>query len=203
MPINWQNAISAATAATAATANWQASTNGDGLLICNASNATVQIGTYAITSTTNLGGVIYIPDGVSRWPVAPQPRLTDEQLAEQRRRWESAEMQRREEVVKAEATADELLREVLAEDEYRGYKTFGHVDVASQLAPGVVYRVRKHRRIGIVRHGVEFSESLCVHPEDEMAADWPEGDLIAAHVLLCKFNEKTLLATANRQPYAA
>ncbi len=171
---------------------------------------------------TQEGNTIYLRGGVYTWDwngvtytaasgleLGPQPPpLTDEQ----RRQMEEAavaervayEQQKKEwEIV--EQRADELLREILAEDEWRCYMGSGHIDIPSCCRQGVTYRIRKHRRIGIVGVGGLETQSLCIHHPAESAGQfgWPGGDAVAAHVLLCKFNEDHLLRTANRQAYAA
>jgi hypothetical protein len=109
--------------------------------------------------------------------------------------------------VKAVAVSkgERLLEDILGSDEYAKFMGNGFIDIPSKKTPDMMYRVRKGRRIGIVKLEkdiwVETTLSLCIHPESHWR--YVEGDQVAAHILLCKFDEVTLERVANKHQLRA
>ena len=103
------------------------------------------------------------------------------------------------------ARGEALLKDILGEKDYRHFSDLGYLDIQSPKDIHKRYRIRANRRIGIVKqengHWVEKPLSLCVHPEDSYR--WVQGDLVATHVLLAKFNEGMLERVANLHQMAA
>jgi hypothetical protein len=129
--------------------------------------------------------------------------LSDDERAAQRRLQEQrqAEAKVAEERRKvAETKGEELLKSIIGEAEFAAFKRRGFIDVPSMKELGKIYRIRPERRIGIVKDGREQHLSLCIHPSEW---GYVVGDLIATHVLLCKYDEARLEQVANLHQMAA
>lgn len=94
----------------------------------------------------------------------------------------------------AEVRGQNLLKKILGDILYRHYEKNGYVDVPSIEKPGVGFRIRAHRRIGLLKRNrkgqwVEQKESLCIHAS---GGYWVEGDQVGIHYMLCQCDEKKL-----------
>lgn len=146
------------------------------------------------------------------YQMPPQMVVTPEQVAAANlRRAQERAAEDLEAKVKAERRViavnkgEKLLEDVLGSSEYSKLRKDGFIDIPSMKSADMMYRVRKGKRIGVVKleNGiwVEKHLSLCIHPENHWK--YVDGDQVAAHVLLCKFDEATLEKVANKHNYRA
>jgi len=94
----------------------------------------------------------------------------------------------------AEVRGQNLLKKLLGDILYRHYEKNGYVDLPSIQKPGVGFRLRAHRRIGLLKKNklgqwVEQKESLCIHAA---GGYWVEGDQVGIHYMLCQCDETKL-----------
>jgi hypothetical protein len=131
-------------------------------------------------------------------------QATPEEVAAEADRVKKAEEEKQTRIV-AVARGKCLVNDLLNSEERANFERLGHVDIMSAKDPGKMYRVRTNRRIGIVKleNGVwvEKKLSLCVHLNEEWK--YVDGDRVAHHILLAKFDEDRLAAVANLHQMAA
>lgn len=94
----------------------------------------------------------------------------------------------------AEVRGNKLLKKLLGDILYRHYEKNGYVDLPSIQKPGVGFRLRAHRRIGLLKQDrqgkwIEQKESLCIHAA---GGYWVEGDQVGIHYMLCQCDETKL-----------
>jgi len=94
----------------------------------------------------------------------------------------------------AEVRGQNLLKKLLGDILYRHYEKNGYVDLPSTQKPGVGFRLRAHRRIGLLKRNrlgqwIEQKESLCIHAA---GGYWVEGDQVGIHYMLCQCDETKL-----------
>jgi hypothetical protein len=93
----------------------------------------------------------------------------------------------------AEARAEALLEDLLAEDERRQLERDGYLGVPSPSRPGRTYRVPRRRGQVRVYEGGALVMALCVGP-----VGWlPDGDLVLLHKLMIEGDEEEYLRVAN------
>jgi hypothetical protein len=94
----------------------------------------------------------------------------------------------------AQERAEQLLRDVLSEDEYRQLNRRGYLEVESRTRPRRVYRIPRHQgQVKVYEGGVPIM-ALCVQPVDPL----PDGDVVMMHKLWIEANEEEYLRIANR-----
>lgn len=98
----------------------------------------------------------------------------------------------------ADARGQDLLKDIIGDVLYHRFKKQGHIDVNSVKKPGVRYRIRPWREIELLeknakKEWVPTRQTLCIHP----AKRHVEGDEVASHVMLCRFDEELLWKVAN------
>jgi hypothetical protein len=94
----------------------------------------------------------------------------------------------------AQERAEQMLRDVLAEDEYRQLCRRGYLEVPSRTRPRRVYRIPRHQgQVKVYEGGVPIM-ALCVQPVDPV----PDGDVVMMHKLMIEGNEEEYLRIANR-----
>jgi len=94
----------------------------------------------------------------------------------------------------AQERAEQLLRDVLSEDDYRQLNRRGYLEVASRTRPRRIYRIPRHQgQIKVYEGGVPIM-ALCVQPVDPL----PDGDVVMMHKLMIEANEEEYLRIANR-----
>lgn len=97
----------------------------------------------------------------------------------------------------AERKSKALLKEILGDHRYRAYREKGLVWIESRKDPSQAYEIRPSRMIRLHKkvNGVwlRTKGELCIHPQEHL----PEGDEVAAIVLLAKYDEADLWKTAN------
>jgi len=91
----------------------------------------------------------------------------------------------------AEVRGQNLLKKLLGDILYHHYEKNGYVDLPSVQKPGVGFRLRAHRRIGLLKRNrqgqwIEQKESLCIHAA---GGYWVEGDQVGIHYMLCQCDE--------------
>lgn len=94
----------------------------------------------------------------------------------------------------AEVRGNNLLKKLLGDILYHHYEKNGYVDLPSIQKPGVGFRLRAHRRIGLLKRNfsgqwIEQKESLCIHAA---GGYWVEGDQVGIHYMLCQCDETKL-----------
>jgi len=94
----------------------------------------------------------------------------------------------------AEVRGNKLLKNILGDILHRHYEKNGYVDLPSIQKPGVGFRLRAHRRIGLLKQDrqgkwIEQKESLCIHAA---GGYWVEGDQVGIHYMLCQCDETKL-----------
>ena len=94
----------------------------------------------------------------------------------------------------AEVRGNKLLKNIIGDILYRHYEKHGYVDLPSIQKPGVGFRLRAHRRIGLLKQDrqgkwIEQKESLCIHAA---GGYWVEGDQVGIHYMLCQCDETKL-----------
>jgi len=94
----------------------------------------------------------------------------------------------------AEVRGNNLLKNIIGDVLYHHYEKKGYVDLPSIQKPGVGFRLRAHRRIGLLKKNklgqwVEQKESLCIHAA---GGYWVEGDQVGIHYMLCQCDETKL-----------
>jgi hypothetical protein len=94
----------------------------------------------------------------------------------------------------AEVRGNKLLKNILGDILHRHYEKHGYVDLPSIQKPGVGFRLRAHRRIGLLKQDrqgkwIEQKESLCIHAA---GGYWVEGDQVGIHYMLCQCDETKL-----------
>ena len=92
----------------------------------------------------------------------------------------------------ANRRAEELLRAVLSEEQYRALGTMGYLEVPSHLIPGRIYRIRRHGPVEVHESG-QFRSCLCLRPVSPL----PASDLVLLHKLLLEGDEQRYIQTAN------
>lgn len=98
----------------------------------------------------------------------------------------------------ANARGQDLLKDIVGDVMYRRYQKQGWIDVPSMEKPGIMYRIRPWHEIALLEKNVKKEwvsnhQSICIHARETHV----EGDEVAAHVLLCRYNEKTLWKMGN------
>ena len=98
----------------------------------------------------------------------------------------------------ANARGQDLLKEIVGEVVYRRFQKQGWIDVPSLEKPGIMYRIQPWHEIALLeknakKEWVSNHQSICIHAREAHV----EGDEVAAHVLLCRYNEKTLWKMGN------
>jgi len=98
----------------------------------------------------------------------------------------------------ANARGQDLLKEIVGDVVYRRFQKQGWIDVKSIEKPDITYRIRPWQEIALLERNakkewVSNNQSLCIHARQRHV----EGDEVAAHVLLCRYNEKTLWKMGN------
>ena len=91
----------------------------------------------------------------------------------------------------AEVRGNKLLKNIIGDVLYHHYEKNGYVDLPSVQKPGVGFRLRAHRRIGLLKRNrlgqwIEQKESLCIHAA---GGYWVEGDQVGIHYMLCQCDE--------------
>ena len=94
----------------------------------------------------------------------------------------------------AEVRGNKLLKNIIGDVLYHHYEKNGYVDLPSVQKPGVGFRLRAHRRIGLLKRNrlgqwIEQKESLCIHAA---GGYWVEGDQVGIHYMLCQCDETKL-----------
>jgi hypothetical protein len=94
----------------------------------------------------------------------------------------------------AEVRGNNLLKGIIGDVLYHHYEKKGYVDLPSVQKPGVGFRLRAHRRIGLLKRNrlgqwIEQKESLCIHAA---GGYWVEGDQVGIHYMLCQCDEVKL-----------
>jgi len=94
----------------------------------------------------------------------------------------------------AEVRGNNLLKSIIGDVLYHHYEKKGYVDLPSLQKPGIGFRIRAHRRIGLLKRDkqgqwIEQKESLCIHAA---GGYWVEGDQVGIHYMLCQCDEKKL-----------
>jgi hypothetical protein len=98
----------------------------------------------------------------------------------------------------ANARGQDLLKEIVGDVMYRRFQKEGWIDVPSLEKPGITYRIKPWHEIALLeknakKEWVSNNQSICIHARQRHV----EGDEVAAHVLLCRYNEKTLWKMGN------
>ena len=98
----------------------------------------------------------------------------------------------------ANARGQDLLKEIVGDVMYRRFQKQGWIDIRSADKPGIMYRIQPWREIALLERNakkewVSNHQSICIHARETHV----EGDEVAAHVLLCRYNEKTLWKMGN------
>ena len=94
----------------------------------------------------------------------------------------------------AQERAEQLLRDLLEEEEYRQLNRRGYLEVASRTRPRRIYRIPRHQgQVKVYEGGVPIM-ALCVQPVDPV----PDGDVVVMHKLMIEGNEEEYLRVANR-----
>jgi len=100
----------------------------------------------------------------------------------------------RPEWLEAERRADQLLREMVAPEQYQRLVQLGYLEVPSRLVPNRVYRIPySPGRVRVYEDNRPVVE-LCVQPRETM----PDSDLVVMHKLMIEGNEEEYLRIANR-----
>jgi len=94
----------------------------------------------------------------------------------------------------AEIRGNNLLKSIIGDVLYHHYEKKGYVDLPSVQKPGIGFRIRAHRRIGLLKRNrqgqwIEQKESLCIHAA---GGYWVEGDQVGIHYMLCQCDEVKL-----------
>ena len=105
----------------------------------------------------------------------------------------------------AEIRGNNLLKSIIGDVLYHHYEKQGYVDLPSLQKPGVGFRIRAHRRIGLLKKDkqgqwIEQKESLCIHAA---GGYWVEGDQVGIHYMLCQCDEVKLWKQAVLHQVAA
>ena len=105
----------------------------------------------------------------------------------------------------AEIRGNNLLKSIIGDVLYHHYEKKGYVDLPSVQKPGVGFRLRAHRRIGLLKRNllgqwIEQKESLCIHAA---GGYWVEGDQVGIHYMLCQCDEMKLWKQAVLHQVAA
>jgi hypothetical protein len=98
----------------------------------------------------------------------------------------------------ANARGQDLLKEIVGDVMYRRYQKQGWIDVRSADKPGIMYRIQPWREIALLERNakkewVSNNQSICIHARQTHV----EGDEVAAHVMLCRYDEKLLWKMGN------
>jgi hypothetical protein len=98
----------------------------------------------------------------------------------------------------ANARGQDLLKEIVGDVMYRRYQKQGWIDVRSADKPGIMYRIQPWREIALLERNakkewVSNHQSICIHARETHV----EGDEVAAHVMLCRYDEKLLWKMGN------
>ncbi len=94
----------------------------------------------------------------------------------------------------AQERAEQLLRDLLTEDEYRTLNRRGYLEVPSRTRPRRVYRIPRHQgQVKVYEGGVPIM-ALCVQSVEPV----PDGDAVVMHKLMIEGNEEEYLRIANR-----
>jgi len=105
----------------------------------------------------------------------------------------------------AEVRGNNLLKNIIGDVLHHHYEKKGYVDLPSLQKPGVGFRIRAHRRIGLLKRDkqgqwIEQKESLCIHAA---GGYWVEGDQVGIHYMLCQCDETKLWKQAVLHQVAA
>ena len=94
----------------------------------------------------------------------------------------------------AQERAEQLLRDILSEEDYRHLNRRGYLEVSSRTRPRRVYRVPRHQgQVKVYEGGVPIM-ALCVQSVEPV----PDGDAVLMHKLMIEGNEEEYLRIANR-----
>ena len=98
----------------------------------------------------------------------------------------------------AKERGQDLLKEIVGDVMYRRYQKQGWIDVRSADKPGIMYRIQPWREIALLERNtkkewVPNRQSICIHARETHV----EGDEVAAHVMLCRYDEKLLWKMGN------
>jgi hypothetical protein len=94
----------------------------------------------------------------------------------------------------AERRAEQMLRDILHEDEYRQLCRRGYLEVPSRTRPRRIYRIPRHQgQVKVYEGGVPIM-ALCVQSVEPI----PDGDAVLMHKLMIEGNEAEYLRIANR-----
>ena len=98
----------------------------------------------------------------------------------------------------ANERGQDLLKEIVGEVMYRRYQKQGWLDVRSADKPEIMYRIQPWREIALLERNakkewVSNNQSICIHARETHV----EGDEVAAHVMLCRYDEKLLWKMGN------
>jgi len=90
--------------------------------------------------------------------------------------------------------ANELLRSVLTDEQYRQLKRHGYLDIPSPRDPECIYRVpHAPDQVGVIEQG-RLKAGLCLQPLEKV----PDSDIVVMHKLMIEADEETYLQTANK-----
>ncbi len=94
----------------------------------------------------------------------------------------------------AQERAEELLRSLVGDEEYRQLNRRGYLEVPSPSRPRRSYRVPRHQgQVKVFEDGVPVM-ALCVQSVEPI----PDGDAVLMHKLMIEGNEEEYLRLANR-----
>ena len=98
----------------------------------------------------------------------------------------------------ANARGQDLLKEIVGEVMYRRYQKQGWIDIRSADKPDIMYRIQPWHEIALLERNakkewVSNRQSICIHARETHV----EGDEVAAHVMLCRYDEKLLWKMGN------
>lgn len=98
----------------------------------------------------------------------------------------------------ANARGQDLLKEIVGDVMYRRYQKQGWIDIRSADKPEIMYRIQPWHEIALLERNakkewVSNRQSICIHARQTHV----EGDEVAAHVMLCRYDEKLLWKMGN------
>lgn len=95
--------------------------------------------------------------------------------------------------LEAESRAQEMLRELLTDEEYRRLNAEGYLVIASKINPGQQYHVPRFRGQVRVYEDKKLVAGLCLQPREAL----PDADLVIMHKVMLEGDEEAYLAEAN------
>lgn len=93
----------------------------------------------------------------------------------------------------AEQRAEQLLKILLAPEQYNHLVRKGYIEVQSGMYPYRTYRIPRHRGSVEVYEMGRLVMSLCVQPTEVV----PDADVVVMHKLMIEGNEREYLRRAN------